>query len=181
MRSAPPASNVRHRRLSASLASPGGRGCRRRRDGDGLVARFSSQVQQDLRAAGWQPGRIVDVGGWRQRREAGGVVRMHPAAAGFLAEFGGLTVDIAGSGVSMARQPFELDPDLADGEEDRFVEWGAELGCSLFPIGVLDLGRFFLGISEIGEIFLVETWVASFGIGDTALEHLILGVAPQER
>lgn len=106
---------------------------------------------------------------------------MHSAAARFVAEFGGLNVRISGRGVSRARVPFEVDPDLADGEEDRFAEWGAELGCSLFPLGVLDHGRFFLAISEIAEIFLVETWVASFGVGDTALANLILGVAPRER
>lgn len=145
------------------------------------MARFSSQVDEDLRAAGWKPGRAVDVGGWQRRLEASRLVRMHPAAARFLAEFGGLKVEIVGPGVSVARQPFELDPDLADGEEDRFAEWGADIGCSLFPIGILDRGRFFLGISEVGEIFLVETWVASYGIGDTALENLILGVAPRER
>jgi hypothetical protein len=29
----------------------------------------------------------------------------------------------------------------------------------------------FLGISEVGEILLVQTWVASFGFGDEALEN----------
>ena len=60
-----------------------------------------------------------------------------------------------------------------------FAEWGEELGTSLFPVGLLDRGRFLLGISETSEIFLVETWVASFGIGDAALENLVLGVVPK--
>ncbi|MBW4721561.1 SUKH-3 domain-containing protein [Saccharothrix obliqua] len=145
------------------------------------MTRFSPRVDGDLRAAGWRPGRAVDVGGWRQQLEAGGLVRMHPAAEAFLAEFGGLDVRISGPGISCAREPFELDPGLCVGEEDRFAEWGAALGCALFPLGELDLGRFFLGISEIGEVFLVETWVASFGVGDAALESLVLGVAPRER
>lgn len=106
---------------------------------------------------------------------------MHRAAAEFLVEFGGLNLEIDGRGVSCAREPFELDPGLCVGEEDRFAGWGADLGCALFPIGELDRGRFFLGISEIGEVFLVATWVASFGIGDAALESLILGVMPQKR
>lgn len=151
------------------------------RDGVGPVTRFSPQVDQDLRAAGWYPGRTVEVDGWRRRLEASGEVRMHKAAEGFLAEFGGLNVEISGRGVSAAREPFELDPGLAVSEEGRLAEWGAALGCSLFPLGELDRGRFLLGISEIGEVFLVETWVASFGIGDTALENLVLGVKPQER
>jgi hypothetical protein len=33
-------------------------------------------------------------------------------------------------------------------------------------------------MSETGEIFLVEAWLASFGMGDAALENLIRGVAP---
>ena len=150
-------------------------------DGDVPVERFSSLVERDLRAAGWHPGRAVDVTGWRQLLEAGGELRMHRAAAEFLTEFGGLNVEISGPGLTSAREPFELDPELCVGEEDRFSEWGADLGCSLFPLGELDRGRFFLGISEVGEIFLVETWVASFGIGDAALENLVLGVMPSER
>jgi hypothetical protein len=46
------------------------------------------------------------------------------------------------------------------------------------PIGVLNGGRFFLGIDEEGEIFLVETWVASFGRMPAALDNLISGVRP---
>ena len=106
---------------------------------------------------------------------------MHRAAAEFLAEFGRLNLEIDGPGISSAREPFELDPELCVGEEGRFAEWSADLGCSLFPIGELDRGRFFLGISEVGEVYLVETWVASFGVGDAALEGLILGVMPQNR
>jgi hypothetical protein len=123
----------------------------------------------------------VDITDWREQLEAGGELRMHRAAADFLVEFGGLNVEIDGPGISRAREPFELDPELCVGEEDRFAGWGADLGCSLFPIGELDRGRFFLGISESGEVFLVEAWVASFGIGDAALESLILGVMPNER
>lgn len=72
------------------------------------------------------PGRVVDVGGWQQHLEAGGLVRMHPTAAVFLGEFGGLRVEIDGPGGSTAREPFELDPDRAKGDADRFAEWGAD-------------------------------------------------------
>lgn len=142
--------------------------------------RFSAQTERDLRRAGWEPGRRVDTSGWRNRLEASGQVRMHDAADRFLTEFGGLDVRIDGPGVSSAREPFELDPWHLDGEEGRFAGWGEQLGKSLFPIGELDRGRFFLGISEVGEILLVETWVASFGIGDQALESLVLGVRPEQ-
>jgi|SRR4051794_9349168 hypothetical protein len=105
---------------------------------------------------------------------------MHAAAEEFLGEFGGLEVGISGPGISTVREPFEFNPSDLYGEEGRFADWGARLGRSLFPIGELDGGRFFLGISEVGEILLVETWVAGFGVGDAALENLILGVEPEE-
>ncbi|MGW2934055.1 SUKH-3 domain-containing protein [Streptomyces sp. NPDC001156] len=104
---------------------------------------------------------------------------MHDAAEAFLREFGGLAVNVSGPGISRARQPFELDPELTWGsEEGRFLEWGESIGRQLFPVGEHDHGRFFLAIDEVSEIYLVETWVASFGPMPQALENLILGVAP---
>jgi hypothetical protein len=143
------------------------------------VPRFSKRAEQELRAAGWFPERNVDIELWRGRLEADGLVRMHSAAERFLAEFAGLAVDVGGPGISSVREPFELNPLRLIGELDRFAEWGEELGISLFPIGLLDRGRFLLGISETSEIFLVETWVATFGVGDAGLEHLVLGVMPK--
>jgi hypothetical protein len=138
---------------------------------------LSPEVQAVLRDAGWHAGRQVDVSLWMAAPEAAGVVT-HDAARAFLAEFGGLVVDISGPGVNRAREPFELDPLLCSGEEDRFLEWGEELGKSLFPIGVLDMGRYFLGIDEHSEIYLIETWVASFGRMPQAMDNLISGVRP---
>ena len=77
-----------------------------------------------------------------------------------------------------ACERFDLDPLLCSGEEDRFLEWGEEIGKSLFPIGVLDVGRYFLGIDEQSEIYLIETWVASFGRMPQAMDNLISGVRP---
>jgi hypothetical protein len=48
---------------------------------------------------------------------------MHDAAERLLAEFGGLTFDLSGSGLSKAREPFELDPLLCLGRDGRFAEW----------------------------------------------------------
>lgn len=95
---------------------------------------------------------------------------MHDAAEAFLQEFGGLTVNVSGPGISCARTPFELNPELA---------WGEAIGRHLYPLGELDHGRFFLGIDEVGVIYLVETWVASFGPMPDAMESLVLGVAPR--
>ncbi len=104
---------------------------------------------------------------------------MHDAADAFLQEFGGLTVNVSGPGISCARTPFALDPELTWGEDDRFVEWGEAIGRHLYPLGELDHGRFFLGIDEAGVIYLVETWVAGFGPMPHSMEHLVLGVAPR--
>lgn len=88
-------------------------------------------------------------------------------------------MSVSGPGISCARTPFALDPELARGEEGRFIEWGEEIGRHLYPLGELDHGRFFLGIDERSVIYLVETWVASFGPMPHALENLVLGVAPR--
>jgi len=138
---------------------------------------FSNDVEVVLHDAGWQHGRCLDTAAWVTAFEAKGVIA-HEAARQFLAEFGGLVVDISGPGVNRAREPFELDPMLCIGEEDRFLEWGEEIGHSIFPIGVHDMGRFFLGIDEEGVIYLLETWLASFSRMPEALESLILGVRP---
>ncbi len=62
-------------------------------------------------------------------------------AVGFLREFGGLHIRIGGPGVTRAKEPFELDPSLCEGEEGRFIGWSRCIGCELFPVGELDGGR----------------------------------------
>ncbi|MFI6283421.1 SUKH-3 domain-containing protein [Streptomyces sp. NPDC051018] len=142
------------------------------------MSEWSPEVLKVLEASGWTADRQVDTTDWRSMFEAVGIV-MHDAAERFLQEFGGLTVSIGGPGINRAREPFELDPELAWGEDDRFSEWSESLGRRLFPLGELDHGRFFLGIDEDSEICLVETWVAGFGSMPHALENLILGVMPR--
>ncbi|WP_372405119.1 SUKH-3 domain-containing protein [Streptomyces luteireticuli] len=139
--------------------------------------RFSDEVDRVLREAGWVPGRCVDPEPWLSALEAEGLSR-HKAVSDFLAEFGGVAVNISGSGISRAREPFELDPMLCIGEGDRFLEWSEEIGRSIFPVGEHDMGRFFLGVDERSELYLVETWVASFGPMPEAMENLVLGVQP---
>jgi hypothetical protein len=148
----------------------------RRTDSPG-PARFPRRVEHDLRAAGWYPGRRVDTGRWRAGIDG---VEMHPAAERFLTEFGGLEVDIRGPGRSAAREPFELDPALCEGEEGRFRGWSATLGRSLYPLGELDEGRFFLGIDPEAELWLVVDWLGSFGVGDAGLIALCAGTKVEE-
>ena len=106
-------------------------------------------------------------------------MRLHDAAERFLTEFGGLGVSLSGPDITCAKTPFEFDPELCVGEEDRFADWGETIGRDLFPIGELDQVRFFLGIDENSEIYLVADWIATFGPLKDALERLVLGVRPQ--
>ncbi|MFE9792778.1 SUKH-3 domain-containing protein [Streptomyces goshikiensis] len=103
---------------------------------------------------------------------------IHSAAEDFLREFGGLTVGSGGPGITSTREAFELDPLLALGEDDRFGEWGEEIGRHLFPLGELGHGRFFLGLDEHGELYLVVNWLARFGRMPEAMENLVRGVMP---
>ncbi|GAA0256169.1 hypothetical protein GCM10010492_66330 [Saccharothrix mutabilis subsp. mutabilis] len=139
---------------------------------------WSVEVYEALHDAGWRPGRRVETARWRERFAAAGV-EMHDVAERFLAEFGGLVFDIGGPGVTSAKEPFELDPDLCEGEEGRFLGWGARLGKSLFPIGELD-GTFFLGIDQDGAIYLVVDRVARFGVLEEGMEALVRGDLPEE-
>jgi hypothetical protein len=143
------------------------------------MSRFSPEVEDVLRGAGWTPERRVDVSGWTSLFEDDGLTA-HQAALDFLQEFGGLNVRISGPGRETAKEPFEIDPSLCEGEGDRFTVFGEELGRQLFPLGELDNGRFFLAIDENSEIYLVESWAASFGTMPTAIENLVLGGKPTE-
>jgi hypothetical protein len=141
------------------------------------MVEWRPEVREVLERAGWWPGRKIDTDRWRSQFESTGIP-MHQAADAFLQEFGNLSVSISGPGISRAREPFVIDPELLwDSEEDRFLEWSETIGRRLFPLGELDHGRHFLGIDEHSEVYLVETWVASFGPMPSALENLILGVA----
>ncbi|MGQ5635731.1 MULTISPECIES: SUKH-3 domain-containing protein [unclassified Streptomyces] len=141
--------------------------------------RATGVIEETLRAAGWWPGRRVPVDRWRGMLERTRLVRMHDAAEAFLTEFGDLDVEISGPGITCAKSPFDFVPDNLIGEEDRFADWSARIGHALFPIGELDQGRFFLGIDENSEIYLIETWLATFGPASQALEKLILGITPR--
>lgn len=141
------------------------------------MSALADEAERTLRAAGWSPGRQVDIAVWRERLEVDGF-HMHATAERFLAEFGGLAVEEKGPGVTRAREAFEFDPLLAEGEADRFGEWSRTVGESIFPLGELDHGRYFLGISESGVIYLVADWLGSFGRLPDGLVNLVTGVAP---
>ncbi|WP_109642355.1 SUKH-3 domain-containing protein [Lentzea atacamensis] len=102
-----------------------------RGDGEVSAERFSSRVEQELRAAGWHPGRAVDVTDWREQLEASGEVRIHRAAAEFLVEFGGLNGD---------RWSGYLVPCLAP--SNNLVEASPSRTCTASMTRILTFGRF---------------------------------------
>lgn len=138
---------------------------------------FDEVTAAALTRSGWFPGRAVDVDRWAGLLRDEGI-ELHAAAVAFLREFGGLVVDESGPGISRAREPFILDPAACGGEGDRFLEWSEELGRRIVPVGELDQGRFFLGLDETSELYLVETFVATFGRMPAGLERLVRGVMP---
>jgi len=141
------------------------------------VSELSPETVAALTDAGWRPRRSVDVDAWRAHFEAAGCV-MSPAAEEFLSRFGGLDVRIGGPGLERAREPFDLEPMLCDGEEDRFVDLSRSMGRDLFPVGVFGALRYFLGIDENAEIYLIETEVRSFGRMPGAMDAMVQGRMP---
>jgi hypothetical protein len=141
------------------------------------MSSFPEDVAGILRSAGWTQARKVDVELWREHFEALGCT-MSDAARGFLAEFGNLELGVSGRGTQRALEPITVDPMMCDGDEDRCIEWGTTLQHDIFPIGVFG-GRFCLGIDECSEIYLMETYIATFGRMPEALSGLIRGQAPQ--
>ncbi|MCX4546401.1 SUKH-3 domain-containing protein [Streptomyces sp. NBC_01565] len=100
------------------------------------MSRWSPEVDEVLEASGWTPGRKVATARWRSMFETVDLA-MYDAAEAFLQEFGGLTVNVSGPGISCARTPFELDPELAWGEDDRFTEWAKRSGAIFTRSAVL--------------------------------------------
>lgn len=140
---------------------------------------FDEVTAAVLRGAGWFAGRRVDTSPWVGLLRAEGI-EVHDAADAFLRELGGLAVDARGPGITRARESFAIDPRLCVGEGDRFLEWSAHVGRRLVPVGGLDHGRFFLGIDETGELYVVEAYLATFGTMPDAMDRLALGVMPTD-
>ena len=144
------------------------------------MSRFTPAVEEVLRAAGWSPGRELPdsrLQAWSD--QLGGGFTMFDTAAAALREFGGLDVDQSGPGRDRAREPFEIDPYLAVGEEDRFRLYTDEYGMALYPLGEAAGSHYFLAIDPTGRTYLVmddiQLIAESF---DEALESLIQGRGP---
>jgi SUKH-3 immunity protein len=149
----------------------------------GTAARsdWSEETEQHLRDAGWTPGRHVPTDDWEAALREHGGFETHPAARKFLAEFGGLAVNVSGPGQNMARQPFRLDPTAAEHEDEMFTDYGEEIGKSLYPVGQLGDGGAYLAIDENGAVYWFMDNIGK--LGDTAreaLDALVRGVQRYE-
>jgi len=135
------------------------------------------EVTAQLTAAGWRPGRSVEVRGWAEELGESSGFRMHDAAARFLSEFGGLKVSRGQSqGQEVASVAFELDP--RNGEKRR--RWLQSLRCAavgeLYPVGDAGGGHAIVAIDEQSTVFLLfGDECRRIGVGREAVANLVLG------
>ncbi|TKD06475.1 SUKH-3 domain-containing protein [Polyangium fumosum] len=144
---------------------------------------WSAQTEARLRGAGWFRGRRDSqrVARWRQTLETPDGFRMSMAAEKVLAEFGGLRVDCKGPGLACARGGFNLDPELASGEEDRFGDFRDQVGRDLFPLGEAYKGEVFLAIDDIGRVYLLGDRIQLAGARIySALDSILVGRLPRD-
>jgi hypothetical protein len=133
--------------------------------------RFAPQVVEMLKESGWFEGRNTE--GSLCLPEG---FEMFPAASRVLVEFGGLKGGQVGAGITMAASDFELRPELAQGESDRFHEFEKKLGVRLYPLGEAHRGHYFLAIDENGRIYLAMDEIIVLGENfEAGVENLILG------
>jgi len=121
--------------------------------------------------------------GWYQGRDILDSIDLPPkfqmfsAASQVLKKFGLLQVGQSGAGITCARSTIVFDPMLADGEDDRFLDWSTEINMPLYPLGSVDDRSFFLAIDKLGRTFLVMEGLVFMNINfDRALDKLLVGI-----
>jgi hypothetical protein len=142
------------------------------------MKRFSDDTYKLLIRAGWFEGRDV----FDQVRILEGFTPF-PAANDVLREFGNLHIGECGAGKDQATSDVQIDPSLANGCEERIIEFEDELGVKLFPLGEAQHGHGILTIDEQGRVFvswlLHDIWPCAQSF-DRALEVLLLGLKHEE-
>lgn len=144
---------------------------------------WSEESESRLKDAGWYKGRrnAQRVAEWRQSLESPNGFRMSLAAEAALEEFGGLHVDCQGPGIECARGGFDLDPELASGEEDRFDRFRQQVGSDMFPLGEAFDGQAFLAIDGEGRVYLLGDRICLLGNNiRVALDAVLMGRLPME-
>lgn len=137
---------------------------------------WSNRAETTLRAAGWFPGRKVDITHWHAELAIDEGFDFHNEAKRILREFGGITVEVSGPGVQKARTSFDLDPVLCSGQQRWFAGLSERHGARLFPLGEVQGGHASLGIDEHGGVhILFDRHVFFVGRRGDALGNLIDG------
>jgi hypothetical protein len=135
-----------------------------------------AEAVEVLRMAGWEPGRTVgsDVNTWERELASKGGFVMNGPARQFLIEFGGLAWPRRGAGEHLPSYSFNFDPCSAIYENDRFEEAEQYVGESLFPVGEVLNGHYFLALGESGTFYLVMDDVQPYASEKwDALERLL--------
>jgi hypothetical protein len=110
-------------------------------------------------------------------------IRPAESSVNLAARIPGLWFPDGGSGITRAREPFNVVPTACLGEADRFAEWSAHRQRSIAPIGDLASGTnawSWLGIDEREEIYVVVDSTATFGRMPLAMDGLVLGYMPRD-
>ncbi|MDI3282660.1 SUKH-3 domain-containing protein [Polyangium sp. 15x6] len=144
---------------------------------------WSAETEARLMAAGWHKDRkdTQRVAQWRRKLEKPNGFRMSVAAEKALEEFGGIRVDCQGPGLECARGGFDLDPELASGEEDRFGAFQDPVGSDLFPLGEAYNGEVFLAIDGVGRVYLLGDRIQLAGANIySALDSILVGRLPRD-
>ena len=145
--------------------------------------RFPADVVGVLADAGWSPtraGAATPGPGPAAPPELGLPFEAFPAAVDALREFAGLCVVQDGAGVDVRRRPFLLDPTEVVATTQTLADFGAVLGCRLFPLGMEGDHESIIAIAETGHVFALDP-TGEWHLGDSidaALVTLITGTMP---
>ena len=143
--------------------------------------RFSNQVAEVLRAAGWQEGRDIGAQAEEQLRRAieaarteGRELEAFPAIRAALHEFGGLTVTKEAVG-AFNGYDFRIDSSLQVRGFGIYEEIAKVVGGRVFPLGIEPDEHSSLAMAENGEVYLLH-FARDCYVGasmDAALDALI--------
>ncbi|MFD3456302.1 SUKH-3 domain-containing protein [Streptomyces sp. NPDC058691] len=125
-----------------------------------------------LVAAGWFPGRFVDMSATAQQFEQWGAT-MHPLARSILEQLGGLLVGpFVEEGVNYSVEPFVFDP-VKTAEMNIVDELNECFGGPFFPVALMYVNGIYVSASGLTVCSLqYENWELGWSFGE-ALERLV--------
>ena len=141
------------------------------------AARWSEETDRELRQAGWYPGRSVPTADWERLLSERGGFTIHSAARRFLSEFGGLEVPHRGAGITMSRADFQLDPTVAEWD-DEIIDYLSEIaGAHLYPVGASERKNNYLCLAPDGAFYLGMDQIHLLAAtADEALDKMVRGI-----